>query len=263
MFFSERKIEKMSSCGRIKKTALIIQEITQQLYSGKNINSSYLKSILNIIEKDIGIEWKELFLSSLSKIPEILTIENLRDLENLKYVILADIEKEPAEWDLVFSSPDGGKRKEREIFPINVYLDDLRSPFNLGSIFRTAESFCYENIFLSPHTPSPEHKRAARSSMGTMEAVKWSRSSVDDLPQPVFALETNGTPISDFIFPVSGTVIIGSEESGISRAAIAAAEKSSGIVSIPLYGVKGSLNVGVAFGILSFCWISRINRQKT
>ena len=267
MFFSEKKIRKMSAFGRAKKAALMILEIEEQLCCGKSINSSYIKKILYIIGEEISAEWKELFLSSLSQIPEALTIENIRDLSNLRHVILASIGKEPVDWDAVghrdrcqasFCSLDGEKRKDRKVFPINVYLDDLRSPFNVGSIFRTAESFCYENIFLSPYTPSPAHIRAARSSMGTAELVKWSRASVDEIPQPVFALEIGGTSVHEFSFPESGTVIIGSEESGISRAAIDAAGKSLGFVSIPLYGIKGSLNVGIAFGILSFCWINKL-----
>ena len=296
MFFSEKKIKKLSSLGRVKKAALIIQEVQQELCLGKSIDSSYLKNFLGIVEKDLNVEWKELFFSSLSKIPEKLTNENFRDLSNLRYVLLANIGKEPADWCMdmdcqvryspyenaallspgggelsphgvrrensALSSPDGAKRKEREVLPINVYLDDLRSPFNVGSIFRTAESFCYENIFLSPYTPSPDHKRAGRSSMGTVELVKWSRATVDALPMPVFALETGGTPVEDFDFPKSGTVIIGSEEDGISSAAIDIAGKSLGVVSIPLYGIKGSLNVGVAFGILSYYWINKLKAGK-
>jgi len=260
MLFSEKKIRKMSASGRAKKAALIILETEEQLCCEKSINSSYIKKILDIIGEEIGAEWKELFLFSLSKIPEMLTIENIRDLSNLRHLILASIGKEPADWSFCSSnSLHRGCCQEREVLPINVYLDDLRSPFNVGSIFRTAESFCYENIFLSLHTPSPAHIRAARSSMGATELVKWNRASIDELPQPIFALETGGISIQDFTFPESGTVIIGSEESGISSAAIDAAGKSLGLVSIPLYGIKGSLNVGIAFGILSFCWINKLN----
>ncbi|MCL2293630.1 MAG: TrmH family RNA methyltransferase [Spirochaetes bacterium] len=281
MFFTEKKLGKMSAGGRIKKALLLIQEIQEMLLSGESADSSYLKKVLTIIEKDISKDQKELFFSSLLKMPEALTLKNLRDLSNLKYLLLAEIGKEPADWNIAqqfplgaaatsrllqkgagrnqpLASPDGERRIQRETLPINVYLDDLRSPFNVGSIFRTAESFCYENIFLSSFTPSPAHKRATRSSMGTTEAVKWSRASVDNLPQPVFVLETGGRPVSDFAFPESGTVIIGSEESGVSNAAIETARKSLGVVSIPLYGVKGSLNVGIAFGILSFCWVKKL-----
>ncbi|MCL2791813.1 MAG: TrmH family RNA methyltransferase [Spirochaetaceae bacterium] len=255
----------MSVSGKAKKAALIIQETQEQLCCGKIINSSYIKNILSIIEKEISAEWQELFISSLSRIPETLTTENIRDLSNLRHIILASIGKEPADWDMsnsLLQSLDGAARKEREVLPINVYLDDLRSPFNVGSIFRTAESFCYENIFLSQHTPSPVHKRAERSSMGAVELVKWSRTSIEDLPQPIFALETGSLSVADFAFPESGTVIIGSEESGISSAAINAVKKSLGFVSIPLYGIKGSLNVGIAFGILSFCWVNKLKFEK-
>jgi len=264
MIFSEKKFRKISGRTRVKKAALIIEEACQQLHCEKNIDFSYIKNILKIIEEDISSEWREQFLSSLSKIPETLTIENIRDLSNLRFVLLSNIGKEPADWDIesAFIAHDWEKRTAREVLPINVYLDDLRSPFNVGSIFRTAESFCYENIFLSPYTPSPAHKRAARSSMGTVELLKWSRADIADLPGPVFALETGGIPVSDFAFPKSGTVIIGSEESGISRDAIDIAGKSLGYVSIPLYGIKGSLNVGIAFGILSFCWVNKLKAGK-
>ena len=338
MFFSEKKIQKMSSSGRVKNAVLIIQEVRQQILCGKSIDSSYLKKFLDLIVKDINADKKELFFSFLSKIPKTLTSENLRGLSNLRYVLLSNIGKEPAEWccsmdectrfstrvhsssfhrgncqastprgdmdvalagglqgcpvryvpgnytedysiydspdgetgqerdsaadECTLSSPDWTIRQEREILPINVFLDDLRSPFNVGSIIRTAESFCYENIFLSPHTPSPEHKRAERSAMGTAKLVKWSRGSAKDLPLPVFALETGGTPVSEFAFPESGTVILGSEEDGISSDAMDIARKSLGVVSIPLYGIKGSLNVGVAFGILSFYWVNKLKAGK-
>ena len=288
----------MSSSGRVKNAVLIIQEVRQQILCGKSIDSSYLKKFLDLIVKDINADKKELFFSFLSKIPKTLTSENLRGLSNLRYVLLANIGKEPADWccsmdgstprgDMdvalagglqgcpvryvpgnytedysIYDSLDEETRQVREILPINVFLDDLRSPFNVGSIIRTAESFCYENIFLSPHTPSPEHKRAERSSMGTAKLVKWSRGSAKDLPLPVFALETGGTPVSEFAFPESGTVILGSEEDGISSDAMDIARKSLGVVSIPLYGIKGSLNVGVAFGILSFYWVNKLKAGK-
>ena len=66
--------------------------------------------------------------------------------------------------------------------------------------------------------------------------------------------KTGGIPINDFSFPRQGTVIIGSEELGISPEAKSIVEESAGIVTIPTYGAKGSLNVSVAFGILMYYW---------
>ena len=78
---------------------------------------------------------------------------------------------------------------------------------------------------------------------------------------PVFALETGGTPIKDFIFPQKGIVIIGSEELGISPEALAQADH--GTVTVPMTGIKASLNVGVAFGILMHAWTQSMQSRST
>ncbi len=178
-------------------------------------------------------------------------------LNNLRYIFLTEIGRNPAEWDLSVYS-DKSDPRERRILDINVYLDNLRSPFNVGSVFRTAESFCFKKIYLSEGTPSPEQNRAKRSAMGTSDIVEWGKASVDELPSPVFALELGGTETCKFEFPETGTVVIGSEELGVSPEAMKKASSEGGIVTIPLYGCKSSINVGVAFGILAQNWVNRI-----
>ena len=74
----------------------------------------------------------------------------------------------------------------------------------------------------------------------------------------IFALETGGTPIDEFDFPKNGTVVLGNEELGIKPETLELAQSEAGIVSIPLFGVKGSLNVTSAFAILIHAWCSRI-----
>jgi TrmH family RNA methyltransferase len=146
-----------------------------------------------------------------------------------------------------------------------VYLEDIRSPFNVGAMFRTAESFGAEKIFLSPFCADPNHRRAQRTAMGCVEVLPWERrefftatenaeSPCAELSCPVFALETGGVPLAEFPFPRRGLLIAGSEELGISPRALAAADASLGRVSIPCYGAKGSLNVSVAFGIVMQAW---------
>lgn len=145
----------------------------------------------------------------------------------------------------------------RNFFPgMIVYAEDIRSPFNLGSIFRTAEAFGAERVIVSPLCVPPEHPRAARSAMGTMDYLPWERLSLEEIPEdiPVFVLETGGTPIDEFVFPEKGIVIIGSEELGVSPEALARA--TYGRVTIPMHGIKSSLNVGVAFGVLMQAWTS-------
>lgn len=160
----------------------------------------------------------------------------------------------PADWD--FIHPEGLKaggaaRASRE--GVCAFLEDIRSPFNVGSIFRTAEAFGAERLYLSPGCVPAEHPRARRSAMGSVGLIPWEVKALNELPQGIklFALETGGTPIDKFSFPERGIAIVGSEELGVSPEALQRAEAR---VSIPLSGIKASLNVGVAFGILMEAW---------
>ena len=173
----------------------------------------------------------------------------------------------PAEWDLVIAphaSPleEDGTVRKRSFYPgVSVYAEDIRSPFNLGSIFRTAEGMGAEKVILSPFCVDPAQPRAVRSGMGCIETMGWERKAVSELPDdvPIFALETGGTPIEEFEFPKQGICIIGSEELGVSPEALKKA--SYGRVTIPMIGLKASLNVGVAFGILMQKWVEALTKN--
>ena len=177
----------------------------------------------------------------------------LRIIDRWRHGILDSLGISTADWDYSLSPRDGEARVERR-FPITLFLEDLRSPFNLGSIFRSAEAFGVKNLILSPLTPGPEHLRVKRTAMGTDEVLPWNRGSLDDLAGPVFALELGGQTLEDFEFPPQGVCLLGTEELGLSPEALARADKSMGRVSIPLYGKKASLNVAVATGILLEAW---------
>ena len=182
--------------------------------------------------------------------------------------LLAIIGTLPAEWDLVIAphaSPfdKNGTVRERDFYTgMCVYAEDIRSPFNLGSIFRSAEAFGVDKVYLSPFCTDPRQTRALRSGMGCIEMLGWERKTLSDLPHelPVFALETGGTPISEFVFPKRGICLIGSEELGLSPQALARAEY--GRVSIPMKGLKASLNVGVAFGVLLASWTQSVAQGR-
>ncbi|MGX8678141.1 MAG: TrmH family RNA methyltransferase [Sphaerochaetaceae bacterium] len=180
------------------------------------------------------------------------------------YEILHLIGAEPADWDFVTDEGDGTELDSgaRQVLPITLVLDRVRSPFNVGSIFRTADSFGVQEIVLIDGTASPEHSRAIRTSRGTEETVPWLFMSEADavakitgLARPVIALELGGTPIGKLDFPSSGVGIVGSEEFGVSPALLKAASIRA---SIPLGGCKGSLNVSVATGIFLYSWFSKI-----
>ncbi|MDR2447309.1 MAG: TrmH family RNA methyltransferase [Treponema sp.] len=182
-----------------------------------------------------------------------------RGINAVKHVLLAETGQSQADWDFLDAENklDSAKRK---VCPNRwIFLEDIRSPFNIGSLFRTAESFGVEKILLSPLAADPLHQRAKRTAMGCIDIVPWERMSLESLEAlsrqtPVFALETGGVAAQEFAFPTGGVMIVGSEELGVSPDALAMADASQGRVSIPTYGAKGSLNVSSAFAVAMYAW---------
>lgn len=207
------------------------------------------------------------YLSSADSAP--YTTTNYRTLFNtLRHALYRQSGVQPSEWDLIAPGMRYGTQTATQLNSpavrpfyagMYVYAEDIRAPFNLGSIFRTAEAFGVEKLFLSEHCVSPEQSRTQRSAMGCTDFLPWERCPLTSLPNryPIFALETGGTPITDFNFPPQGILLLGSEELGLSAGALRAA--SAGIVSIPMKGIKASLNVAVAFGIVMQYWIANRN----
>ena len=220
---------------------------------------------------------------------ETLTAGGYRTLFNtLRHALYRQSGVQPSEWDLIAPGlrygtnmpqynasaqnqaaldaetqtgvPSTALSAPRPFYPgVYVYAEDIRAPFNLGSIFRTAEAFGAEKVLLSEGCVSPEQPRAQRSAMGCTQFLPWNYCSLAALPAnlPVFALETGGIPITSFPFPKQGIVLLGSEELGLSAEALKSV--SAGIVSIPMKGIKASLNVAVAFGILMQYWVAALS----
>ena len=231
--------------------------------------AEYIKQVTAVLLRD-----PKLSEEAATQVRKLLATDPLDELRLCNYArntLLELLGTFPAEWDLVIAphnpaaagtqSPDGTVRA-RDYYPgVCVYAEDIRSPFNIGSIFRSAEAMGAEKVLISPHCIDPNQPRAIRSGMGCIETMGWERLSLDQLPPdlPVFALETGGTPIEEFEFPEKGICIIGSEELGVSPEALDRA--TYGTVTIPMKGLKASLNVGVAFGILMQKWVESLNKK--
>lgn len=239
-----RKLRTLKESTRFRKYILIIQELENSLKNRTSINNIYYREIL----KEIGLE------KSLSDRTRQLALGDLdvRTVNSLRHSIMSFLKLEPSEWD--FTNPVDRLAKSEDKLGINIYLDDIRSPFNLGSLFRTAECFSVNKISLSIDTTDPGHNRAKRTAMGCIDLVKWERCEIEKIKGPVFALELGGIPIDEFKFPTNGTVIIGSEELGVSPVGLKIADNSSGRVAIPMSGGKSSLNVANATAILLQRW---------
>ncbi len=247
--FTEKKFKSLEPQLRCRKAARILHDAESALRRGEAVDTTYLTMILRT-----ALEEPELRLEN--------TDQGIffRSINSYKYKVMAKGNIQVADWDMALDTDI--PVAERKVLPISVYLEDIRSPFNVGSIFRSAESFCFSQVLLSPDTPTPDQSRARRSAMGTDAILPWSTMAKKELAdKPVFALETGGTPIDEFDFPKEGIMILGSEETGVSPELLAMAQESLGIVSIPIYGIKRSVNVGVAFGIAAQAWAASLLKR--
>lgn len=143
---------------------------------------------------------------------------------------------------------------------IIVILDNIRSNYNVGSIFRTSDSARIEKLLLCGYTPCPPKKELAKTALGALNTVEWQYFNttleaiayVKSLNYKVYAVEiTDQKKLYDEVtkseFPLA--VVLGNELTGIDDQVIAQCDDS---IEIPMYGVKHSLNVSVATGIILY-----------
>lgn len=141
--------------------------------------------------------------------------------------------------------------------PITVILEDIRSLYNVGSIFRSADAFLVQELILTGFTPTPPRKEISKTALGADLSVPWSAvpRAVDAVRErrragwTVLALELaeEALPMASLAphhYPLC--LVVGNELTGVSSNVLQACD---GAVQIPMFGVKHSLNVAVATGI--------------
>ena len=272
------KLSKLPRSQKLRKAANLLRNRERALKFSPLLDErekEYFSKLLEHLVNDNGNppQIKAVLEKTLEEISdEQSSTELRRSINTVYHALLAETGIFQADWD--FYDPDGtlDPSKRRSFTGMQVYLEDIRSPYNVGSMFRAAESFGAEKIWLSPLSASPRHKRAERTAMGCVDVIPWEQLKEELFPyalntahqsmpdtEPCFALETGGTPLEEFPFPEKGLLIAGSEELGVSPQALALADSSLGRVSIQTYGAKGSLNVSVAFGIVMQTWAAKLS----
>ncbi len=135
-------------------------------------------------------------------------------------------------------------------FPdIAIYLDNVRSAYNVGSILRTVEALRTGKVYFSEKTPFIDNEKVLKTSMGAASIIPcFQNIPLASLPRPIIALDTSDAAIAvaEFSFPETFTLILGNEEYGISNESL---KEADFIVEIRLFGVKNSINIGCAFAI--------------
>ncbi len=150
--------------------------------------------------------------------------------------------------------------------PLIALVDNVRSLYNVGSIFRTADGARIQQLFLCGYTPHPPRREIEKTALGATATVPWEYHR--DPLVPLRRLKESGvrvvvleqTDASIPYYDVQKTefplcIVAGNEITGVSREIV---ELADGAIDIPMYGMKQSLNVAVAFGIAVFgllhCW---------
>lgn len=158
--------------------------------------------------------------------------------------------------------------KQAEKTPIIIILDDIRSLHNIGSVFRTADAFLIEKIYLCGITATPPNKEIHKTALGATETVAWEYAKdvlevIDTLQQEniaVLAIEQVENSISLQEFEPKSeqkyALVFGNEVKGVSQEAI---KKCEGTIEIPQLGTKHSLNISVSAGIVVWDLFQKLN----
>lgn len=161
----------------------------------------------------------------------------------------------------VINQPADGERIYAASPMLEVFLDNIRSAWNVGSMFRAADGAGVRKIHLCGVSATPDHPAVAKTALGAEKHLPWvchpdGVAAVRKLKQEgmvVWALE--GGDRSESLFDVSPTAIprhsviglvVGNELTGVDPGLLELCDR---VVNLPMMGVKGSLNVAVAFGI--------------
>lgn len=144
--------------------------------------------------------------------------------------------------------------------PVYVVLDNIRSNYNVGSIFRTSDGAMIKELIMCGYTPHPPKKEILKTALGSTQSVKW--QYIKDAREAVLRLKDEGIKIcaleltdrgkpyydvGESDFPLC--MIVGNEITGVSEQLINLCDFA---IEIPQYGIKQSLNVSVAYGIAVF-----------
>lgn len=157
--------------------------------------------------------------------------------------------------------------KEAQKTPLIIVLDNIRSLNNIGSVFRTADAFLVEKIYLCGITAKPPHKDIHKTALGATETVEW--EYVEDTLSLVEKLKSENTTILSIeqaenavmldIFTPSEhqkyAVIFGNEVKGVAQKVV---DASDVVIEIPQVGTKHSLNISVSAGVVVWDLFSKM-----
>lgn len=150
--------------------------------------------------------------------------------------------------------------KKAEKLPVVIVLDNVRSMNNVGSVFRTADAFLLEAIYLCGVTAQPPHREIQKTALGATETVNWKHfettldavNSLKNEGYKIYAVEQADQSIMlDKFTSAEGKIalVFGNEVNGVEQAVI---DICDACIEIPQFGTKHSLNLAVSVGIMTY-----------
>lgn len=160
--------------------------------------------------------------------------------------------------------------KEAEKIPIIIVLDNVRSLHNVGSIFRTADAFLLEGIYLCGITGCPPHREIHKTALGSTESVSWKylKKTIDAISElknknyKIIAVEQakESIALNDFTVSLNRriAVVFGNEIYGVEQEVMDVVDDC---IEIPQFGTKHSLNIAVSAGIVIWELFRRMKKN--
>lgn len=157
--------------------------------------------------------------------------------------------------------------KQAEKTPLIIVLDNIRSLNNIGSVFRTADAFLVEKIYLCGITAQPPHKDIHKTALGATETVDWEyqentlelvqKLKVEDITILSVEQAENAVMLDEFTPSEHQkyAVIFGNEVKGVDQKVVNASDV---VIEIPQYGTKHSLNISVSAGVVVWDLFSKM-----
>ena len=149
--------------------------------------------------------------------------------------------------------------KEAEKMPVVVVLENIRSAYNVGSVFRTSDAFLVEAIYITGYSAKPPHKEIKKTALGAEETVTWQHfpsakeavAQLRKLGYKILAVEQveNSLKLNQLNWDGESklAVVFGNEVTGVEQSTI---EICDGCLEIPQLGMKHSLNIATAAGVV-------------
>jgi 23S rRNA (guanosine2251-2'-O)-methyltransferase len=149
--------------------------------------------------------------------------------------------------------------RQSDKIPIIAVLENVRSAYNVGSVFRTADAFLIEALYICGYTAYPPHKEIKKTALGADESVNWKHFK--NVSEAIAEIRAQGYKVYAVEQAVDSyklqaisyepdekiAVVFGNEVTGVEQSTIA---QCDGCIEIPQLGMKHSLNISVAAGIV-------------